>query len=95
MSRGPEITFLRDVEPLQTARAMSPIGHVRLKHAGCIERCLLLKEFQSRGMLVRAYYYTATIVDQEFASIRPLIDWLDYNGYPHLLDERGMDRPRP
>ncbi|MGB9115238.1 NYN domain-containing protein [Bradyrhizobium sp.] len=41
----------------------------------------LLNEFQSRGTLVRAFYYTAIIEDQEFSSIRPLIDWLDYNGY--------------
>ena len=41
----------------------------------------LLKEFQSRGTLVRAFYYTAIIEDQEFSSIRPLTDWLDYNGY--------------
>jgi len=41
----------------------------------------LLKEFQSRGTLLRAFYYTAVIEDQEFSSIRPLIDWLDYNGY--------------
>ena len=41
----------------------------------------LLKEFQSRGTLLRAFYYTAMIEDQEFSSIRPLIDWLDYNGY--------------
>jgi uncharacterized LabA/DUF88 family protein len=41
----------------------------------------LLKEFQTRGTLVRAFYYTAVIEDQEFTSIRPLIDWLDYNGY--------------
>ena len=41
----------------------------------------LLKEFQSRGKLVRAFYYTALIEDQEYSSIRPLIDWLDYNGY--------------
>jgi uncharacterized LabA/DUF88 family protein len=41
----------------------------------------LLKEFQSRGTLLRAFYYTAIIEDQEFSSIRPLIDWLDYNGY--------------
>ena len=41
----------------------------------------LLQEFQSRGKLVRAYYYTAMIEDQEFSSIKPLIDWLDYNGY--------------
>jgi len=41
----------------------------------------LLKEFQSRGYLLRAFYYTAIIEDQEYSSIRPLIDWLDYNGY--------------
>jgi uncharacterized LabA/DUF88 family protein len=41
----------------------------------------LLKEFQSRGNMVRAFYYTAIIEDQEYSSIRPLIDWLDYNGY--------------
>src|SRR6201746_225051 len=41
----------------------------------------LLKEFQSRGTVVRAFYYTAIIEDQEFSSIRPLVDWLDYNGY--------------
>src|SRR6202047_3504787 len=41
----------------------------------------LLQEFQSRGTLLRAFYYTAIIEDQEYSSIRPLIDWLDYNGY--------------
>jgi len=41
----------------------------------------LLKEFQSRGSLLRAFYYTTVIEDQEYTSIRPLIDWLDYNGY--------------
>src|SRR6201992_328958 len=41
----------------------------------------LLREFQSRGDLLRAFYYTAVIEDQEYSSIRPLIDWLDYNGY--------------
>jgi uncharacterized LabA/DUF88 family protein len=41
----------------------------------------LLKEFQDRGALLRAFYYTMMIEDQEYTSIRPLIDWLDYNGY--------------
>jgi uncharacterized LabA/DUF88 family protein len=40
-----------------------------------------LKEFQDRGTLVRALYFTAIIEDQEYSSIRPLVDWLDYNGY--------------
>jgi uncharacterized LabA/DUF88 family protein len=41
----------------------------------------LLTEFQSRGTLLRAFYYTTIIEDQEYSSLRPLIDWLDYNGY--------------
>ncbi len=41
----------------------------------------LLRHFQKHGYLLRAYYYTALIEDQEYSSIRPLIDWLDYNGY--------------
>src|SRR3984885_1973277 len=41
----------------------------------------LLKEFQSRGTLVRAFYYTAFIEDEEYSSIHPVIDGLDYNGY--------------
>ena len=41
----------------------------------------LLTEFQSHGTLVRAFYYTALFEDQEYSSIRPLIDWLDYNGF--------------
>ena len=41
----------------------------------------LLVYFQEKGYLLRAYYYTALIEDQEYSSIRPLIDWLDYYGY--------------
>ncbi|MGE0629275.1 MAG: NYN domain-containing protein [Hyphomicrobiaceae bacterium] len=41
----------------------------------------LLALFRQKGHLVRALYYTALIEDQEYSSIRPLIDWLDYNGY--------------
>jgi uncharacterized LabA/DUF88 family protein len=56
-------------------------------HATCrtvgfdIDYKRLLSEFASRGTLVRAFYYTTIIEDQESSSIRPLIDWLDYNGY--------------
>lgn len=42
----------------------------------------LLREFEGRGTLVRALYYTAIAEDQQnYSSLRPLIDWLDYNGY--------------
>ena len=41
----------------------------------------LLNEYESRSNLVRAYYYTVMIEDRESSSIKPLIDWLDYNGF--------------
>lgn len=41
----------------------------------------LLDLFVSRGRLIRAYYYTALVEDQDYSPIRPLVDWLDYNGY--------------
>jgi len=41
----------------------------------------LLGLFRTQGRLIRALYYTALPEDQEYSSIRPLIDWLDYNGY--------------
>ena len=41
----------------------------------------LYNYFDSRCRLIRAFYYTALIEDQEYSPIRPLIDWLDYNGY--------------
>ena len=40
-----------------------------------------MEVFADQGHLVRAFYYTALIEDQEFSPIRPLVDWLDYNGY--------------
>jgi uncharacterized LabA/DUF88 family protein len=46
-----------------------------------IDYKLLLKWAAARGRLVRAFYYTALIDDQEYSPIRPLVDWLDYNGY--------------
>ena len=56
----------------------------------------LLSEFQLRGYLLRALYYTAVVEDHEYPSIRPLIDWLDYNAYTvvtkaakELVDQTG------
>ena len=37
--------------------------------------------FAEQGRMIRAFYYTALIDDQEYSPIRPLVDWLDYNGY--------------
>jgi uncharacterized LabA/DUF88 family protein len=41
----------------------------------------LLDEFRQHGRLIRASYFTALVEDQDFSPIRPLVDWLDYNGY--------------
>lgn len=41
----------------------------------------LLEEFRKRGRLLRAYYYTALLENDDYSPIRPLVDWLQYNGY--------------
>jgi uncharacterized LabA/DUF88 family protein len=41
----------------------------------------LLDEFRKRGLLTRALYYTTLMEDQDYSPIRPLVDWLDYNGF--------------
>jgi uncharacterized LabA/DUF88 family protein len=41
----------------------------------------LLSLFRTKGHLIRALYYTVLAENDEYSSIRPLIDWLDYNGY--------------
>lgn len=46
-----------------------------------IDYKLLLECIATNGRLVRAFYYTALIEDQDYSPIRPLVDWLDYNGY--------------
>jgi uncharacterized LabA/DUF88 family protein len=54
----------------------------------------LLREFQSRGYLLRAFYYTAVIEDQEYSSIRP-DRRLDYNGYCQSRRRRRNSSTRP
>ena len=56
----------------------------------------LLREFETRGVMLRAFYYTMAIEDHEFSSMRRLVDWLDYNGYTvatrvtrELVDQSG------
>ncbi len=41
----------------------------------------LLELFSTQCNLIRAFYYTALIEDQDYSPIRPLVDWLDYNGF--------------
>ena len=46
-----------------------------------IDYKLLLRWVASKSRLVRAFYYTALMEDQEYSPVKPLVDWLDYNGY--------------
>ena len=46
-----------------------------------IDYKLLRQEFMRRGRLLRAFYYTALFENDEFTSMRPLVDWLQYNGF--------------
>jgi len=41
----------------------------------------LLEQFESRGTVLRTFYYTVLAEDQDFSSAQPLVDWLDYNGF--------------
>ncbi len=46
-----------------------------------IDYSRLLAWAGKQGRLVRAFYYTALMDEQDYSPIRPLVDWLDYNGY--------------
>lgn len=61
----------------------------------------LLDEFRKRGILIRAYYYTALVEGDDYSPIRPLVDWLDYNGFSlvtktakEFVDSQGRKRWR-
>jgi len=41
----------------------------------------LLAEFERRGPLLRAYYYTTVFETEDVTAVRPLLDWLKYNGF--------------
>lgn len=56
----------------------------------------LLSEFRGRATILRAFYYTLIAENQEYSGVRPLLDWLDYNGFTvvskpakEVSDERG------
>ena len=46
--------------------------------------------FQSKGRLLRAYYYTAVMEDHDNSPMRPLLDWLEYNGYS-IVSKRAKE----
>ena len=59
----------------------------------------LLEEFKKRGRLIRANYYTALLETEDYTPLRPLVDWLAYNGFnvvtkpaKEYTDETGRRR---
>jgi hypothetical protein len=62
-----------------------------------IDYKLLRAEFMRRGKLVRAFYYTALLENDEYSPIRPLVDWLNYNGFTMRTKpaKEYTDSPRP
>jgi len=50
----------------------------------------MLELFRGKGRLMRAGYYTALLERDDFSPIRPLIDWLDYNGY-HVITKPAKE----
>lgn len=46
-----------------------------------IDYKLLRQEFMRRGKLLRAFYYTTLFENEDFSPHRPLVDWLNYNGF--------------
>jgi len=41
----------------------------------------LLDFFSTKTTLIRAYYYSALLETEEYSPLKPLTDWLAYNGY--------------
>jgi uncharacterized LabA/DUF88 family protein len=54
----------------------------------------LLLEFRSWGMLVRAFFYTTVVEENKFSTVRPLLDWLDYNGFA-VMTKPTMESSTP
>ncbi|GLQ22987.1 NYN domain-containing protein [Algimonas ampicilliniresistens] len=48
----------------------------------------LLTYFSAKGRMIKAYYFTALRENDDFSPLRPLLDWLDYNGF-HIITKRA------
>jgi uncharacterized LabA/DUF88 family protein len=61
---------------------------------GEIDYSRLLQEFRGRGRLICANYYTALLEDQDYSPLKPLVDWLSYNGFNvHTKPAKGYHDP--
>ena len=48
----------------------------------------LLNFFSAKGRMIKAYYFTALRENDDFSPLRPLLDWLDYNGF-HIITKKA------
>jgi uncharacterized LabA/DUF88 family protein len=48
----------------------------------------LLNYFSAKGRMIKAYYFTALKENDDFSPLRPLLDWLDYNGF-HIITKKA------
>lgn len=55
-----------------------------------IDYSKLLELFKAKGRMMRANYYTAILERDDYSPIRPLMDWLDFNGY-HVISKPARE----
>ncbi len=69
--------------------------HITARNLGFeIDYQKLLKYFQKETHIIRAYYYTALLEGHDFSPLKPLVDWLDYNGY-HMTTKSAHEYMDP
>jgi uncharacterized LabA/DUF88 family protein len=90
-SRGTAALFIDGANLHLTARALG----------FDIDYRKLLAEFRGRATVLRAFYYTTIVENQEYSGVRPLLDWLDYNGFTvvpkpikEIADESGRRKTK-
>lgn len=52
-----------------------------------IDYAKLREYFASRTKLIRAYYYASIVESEDYTPLKPLTDWLAYNGFTTILKE--------
>ena len=83
MTRRPDETLALFIDGANLYSSARSLGY-------SIDFRRLLDRFAAEGRLVRAYYYTALFDEVEYSPLRPLVDWLDYNGYT-LVTKRAKE----
>lgn len=59
-----------------------------------IDFAAMLDYFRGGTYLVRAFYYTAVVETEDYSPLRPLTDWLAYNGW-HVVTKPAKQQADP